>query len=197
MSKRYHFISGLPRSGSTLLSTILNQNPNFNAAISSPLARFIRLIITESYSGPGYKLQCPESKRIELIQSLVETYHSHLPQEVNFNTNRGWTSFTDLLSITHPESKIICCVRDITRILDSFENLFRKHPFHVSSMYSTDESSTVFTRCDALMSPLSLSLLTPIVVRPGEFVQLIARNLGTVTTTGAITITATFDGYWE
>lgn len=153
MSKRYHFISGLPRSGSTLLSTILNQNPNFNADISSPLARFVRSIITESYAGPGYKLQCPKSKRIELIQSLVETYHSHLPQEVNFNTNRGWTSFTDLLSITHPESKIICCVRDINWILDSFENLFRKHPFHVSSMYSEEESATVFARCDALMSP--------------------------------------------
>lgn len=46
-------------------------------------------------------------------------------------------------------------------------------------------------------APLSLSLSTPIVVRPGEFVQLIARNLGTVTTTGAITITATFNGFWE
>lgn len=42
-----------------------------------------------------------------------------------------------------------------------------------------------------------LKLYTPIVVRPGEFVQLIARNLGTVTTTGAITIVASFDAYFE
>jgi hypothetical protein len=44
---------------------------------------------------------------------------------------------------------------------------------------------------------LRLQLQTPIVVRPGEFVAIIARNMGTVTTTGAITITAAFDAYWE
>jgi hypothetical protein len=44
---------------------------------------------------------------------------------------------------------------------------------------------------------ISLTLTTPIVVRSGEFVQLIARNIGTVTTTGAITFVASYDGYWE
>jgi hypothetical protein len=43
----------------------------------------------------------------------------------------------------------------------------------------------------------TLQLSNPIVVRPGEFVAIIARNIGTVTTTGAITITAVFDSYWE
>lgn len=33
----YHFISGLPRSGSTLLSALLLQNPRFHAGISSPV----------------------------------------------------------------------------------------------------------------------------------------------------------------
>lgn len=37
----------------------------------------------------------------------------------------------------------------------------------------------------------------PIVVRPGEFIAITARNMGTVTTTGAITIGATLSGYWE
>lgn len=43
----------------------------------------------------------------------------------------------------------------------------------------------------------NLTFDSPIVVRPGEFVQLIARNLGVVTTTGAITILANFNAYWE
>ena len=33
-----HFISGLPRSGSTLLAALLRQNPRFEAAMSGPLA---------------------------------------------------------------------------------------------------------------------------------------------------------------
>ena len=33
-----HFISGLPRSGSTLLAALLRQNPRFEAGMSGPLA---------------------------------------------------------------------------------------------------------------------------------------------------------------
>lgn len=38
---------------------------------------------------------------------------------------------------------------------------------------------------------------TPVVVRPGEFVDIIARNVGTVTSTGAITFIVDIDSYWE
>jgi sulfotransferase len=151
--KRYHFISGLPRSGSTLLTTILNQNPNFYSNISNPLARFVRSIITESHAGPGYALQCPEPKRFELVQNLIETYHSHLDQEVCFNTNRGWTALLPILEQTHPDAKIICCVRDIRWVLDSFEQLFKKNPFSLSRMYSDQEAESVYTRAYASMSP--------------------------------------------
>lgn len=37
----------------------------------------------------------------------------------------------------------------------------------------------------------------PIVVRPGEFVDIVARNIGVVTTTGAITYVISYDAYWE
>ena len=35
---KFHFISGLPRSGTTLLSAILRQNPRFHANVTSPVA---------------------------------------------------------------------------------------------------------------------------------------------------------------
>lgn len=37
----------------------------------------------------------------------------------------------------------------------------------------------------------------PVLVRPGEFVDVVARNIGVVTTSGAITYTIGFDAYWE
>lgn len=150
--KNYHFITGLPRSGSTLLSTILNQNPDFYADISSPLARFVRSIITESHAGPGYHIQCDEPKRIKLIQGLIDNYHYSQEQSTCFNTNRGWTALIDLMSISHPNSKFICCVRDINWILDSFENLFRKNPFTISQLYSPQEAETVYSRSEAQMT---------------------------------------------
>lgn len=38
---------------------------------------------------------------------------------------------------------------------------------------------------------------SPIVVQPGEFIQIVAKNLGTVTSAGTITFLVTFDGYME
>jgi hypothetical protein len=38
---------------------------------------------------------------------------------------------------------------------------------------------------------------TPIVVQQGEFIQVVAKNMGTVTTVGTITILVAFNGYFE
>jgi hypothetical protein len=39
--------------------------------------------------------------------------------------------------------------------------------------------------------------VAPVCIQPGEFVQLVLRNIGTVTTSGAITFVVSFTGYWE
>ena len=78
MNKKFHFIAGLPRSGTTLLSTILNQNPKFEASISGPLARFVRSIIYESSTQGGYKVECPLEKRKKLINGLFQNYYDDL-----------------------------------------------------------------------------------------------------------------------
>ena len=44
---------------------------------------------------------------------------------------------------------------------------------------------------------IDIDLSTPILVQPGEFVQLVAKNLGTVTSSGVITFIIHFGGYWE
>jgi hypothetical protein len=46
-------------------------------------------------------------------------------------------------------------------------------------------------------SILDLDMTSPILVQPGEFVQLVAKNLGTVTSAGTITFMVSFGGYWE
>ena len=37
MNKTFYFISGLPRSGSTVLRSLLNQNPRFYTGSASPV----------------------------------------------------------------------------------------------------------------------------------------------------------------
>ena len=42
-----------------------------------------------------------------------------------------------------------------------------------------------------------MSFLAPIAVNPGEFVQVVAKNLGTVTSAGVVLFLISFDAYWE
>lgn len=44
---------------------------------------------------------------------------------------------------------------------------------------------------------IDLDLNSPILVQPGEFIQLVAKNLGVVTTAGVITFLVGLGGYWE
>jgi sulfotransferase len=150
--QKLHLISGLPRSGTTLLSTVLNQNPKFSASISGPAARMVRAIVTEAQAQGGYRIQCPEEKRRKLIRGLLHTYYEE-SNEVAFDTNRGWTLMTALMKDVSPKTKMICCVRDIPWILDSFEQLLRKNPYSVSSLFSPEESVDVYSRASSLLRP--------------------------------------------
>ena len=48
MRNRLHFISGLPRSGSTLLAALLRQNPRFSAGMSSPVYALFRSMLQDT-----------------------------------------------------------------------------------------------------------------------------------------------------
>lgn len=148
---QYYFISGLPRSGTTLLSAILNQNPRFQASISGPLARFSRAVIEQSSAQGGYRYQCPEDKRKKIISGIFDNYYDNPNKEVFFDTNRGWTLLLPLIKDLFPYTKLILCVRDIEWILDSFEQLIRKNPYALTNMFSEEENTNVYTRCKTLL----------------------------------------------
>lgn len=150
MKKEYFFISGLPRSGSTLLSAILKQNPDFYADISSPLYHLVSStikIITNSESN----FVIDEEKRKEILYSLFDGCYKSINSPVVFDTNRAWTSKTALLKELYPKTKIICCVRDLPCILDSFERIVNKNCLYSPSITDEEACQTVTTRCDALM----------------------------------------------
>ena len=150
MSKTYNFISGMPRSGTTLLSTILNQNPRFTAGISDPLEMYAGSIIRDTNTAAGMDAAVPIEKRKELIKGLFDTFYSDA-NEVCFNTNRGWCADTTLLKSLYPNFKMIVCLRDVPWILDSFEQLNAKNPYTVKPLYHHQMLGTVYERCGMLM----------------------------------------------
>jgi len=148
--KTYHFISGLPRSGSTLLSAILKQNPDFYADIASPLNGMVSNCIY-SMTGSENNLNITEEQRKNVLYGLIDGYYKSVDKPVIFDSSRMWTSNTNLLKTLFPESKIICCVRDVPWILDSFERIASKNSLYTNTFIDQEANECVTTRCDALM----------------------------------------------
>ena len=150
MTKQYHFITGLPRSGSTLLSAILRQNPRFHSSITDPLATMVKGVIETSQDGPGMKSEVPIERRRNTVKGLFDGFYQHIDKPVIFNTNRAWTLLTPQIKDLYPDSKMIVCVRDINWILDSFELAHRKNPMSTNTV-TGGLSGTVYSRVESLM----------------------------------------------
>ena len=149
--KTYHFISGLPRSGSTLLSSILSQNPRIHTSISDSLASLTKNMIENIQDSPGMKSEVPVERRKNTVKGTFDGFYKHIDKPIIFNTNRLWTLMTPQVKGLYPNAKIIVCVRDINSILDSFENAHRKNPFSTNTVTGNLDGS-VYSRVDMLMS---------------------------------------------
>lgn len=147
--KEYYFISGLPRSGSTLLSAILKQNPEFYADIASA---------SEYIIGASIKVICEsennftigEEQRKNILYGIFDGYYKNIDKAIIFDSGRNWTKRTHLLKDLFPYTKILCCVRDIISILNSFELITSKNSLYQPA--SPEHSGNVFERCDNIMN---------------------------------------------
>lgn len=150
MNRKYHFISGLPRSGSTLLSSILKQNPRFTANISDPVQMYAHSIVKDTSTAVGMEAAVSIPKRAEIVRGIFDSFYSE-GNEVCFNTNRGWASDTALLKDLFPDFKMIICLRDVPWILDSFECLNNKNPYTIKPLYHHQDLGSVYERTHVLM----------------------------------------------
>ena len=157
MDTRIHFISGLPRSGSTLLSAILAQNPRFHAGMSSPVGGIYKSLQETMSQRHEASIFITDKQRGSVLKGLFGSYYADIPQsDVVFDTNRMWCTKTSSLSRLFPRAKIICCVRSISWIIDSIEQLVQKNAFEPSGIFGFDAGGTIYTRVSALAGATGL-----------------------------------------
>jgi sulfotransferase len=147
-----HFISGLPRSGSTLLAGLLRQNPRFHAAVSGPVANLVDVLLNAMGPGNETSVFLDEERKVDILRSAFDAYYR--PQaayDLIFDTNRSWCARLPTLKALFPEAKVLCCVRNVAWILDSFERLARKNAFEPLQLFGPpQERRTVYSRVEAL-----------------------------------------------
>jgi sulfotransferase len=139
MEKTIHFISGLPRSGSTLIANVLKQNPTIHGESVSSLASVFGSVnaswnsieANQEYNNPAAKKG--------VLGSILQGYYSHIDKPVVIDKDRGWIPLmSQVESVVDRKAKIIVCVRNPAEILTSFERLRKENPLF-------------FTRADAVL----------------------------------------------
>lgn len=156
--KTFHFLSGLPRSGSTLLSALFNQNPDIHASTNSPLLDTIHY--TEEYllyNSEQYKAHPKPEAAHKVLSSIAPNYYFDVPEPVIIDKSRGWVNqlehIQDYITKT---PKIICPVRNIQDIMVSFLSLIEKSGpdnFIDNGLRANNLEININNRCDYLMSP--------------------------------------------
>jgi sulfotransferase len=152
MEQAFHFISGLPRSGSTLLAALLRQNPRFHAGMTSPVGSLFSGMLDQFGAGSEFGPVIDRDTRRRLLRGLFDSYYAdQTDKAVVFDTNRLWSARLPAVRDLFPGARVIACVRNVAWVMDSLERLYRANPYEQTKLYGSDaERNTVYSRLDTL-----------------------------------------------
>ena len=130
MDKKFYFMAGLPRAGSTLLSTLLNQNPRFYSGPSSPVLGAM-FSLHDNFQGNELYTGYPKPQQVnEIVGSVIRHWYSDVEQEVIFDKNRAWTARVPFIEgYIGQQAKIIVPVRRVDEILTSLLTMVHRNTF--------------------------------------------------------------------
>ena len=130
MNKKYYFMAGLPRAGSTLLSSILNQNPKFYSGPSSPVLGAMYVIHDNFLSNELYTGYPKPDSVNKIAGSVIDNWYYDIKNPVIIDKNRAWCARVPFIEgYLHVEPKIIVPVRRIDEILASILTMIHRNPF--------------------------------------------------------------------
>jgi len=127
-------MSGLPRSGSTLLSAILSQNPKIHAEGNSAICQLMWDMQQSYRNNCGEQINANDRQETirELIRAIPKTYYNKIdPEErVVVDKCRSWSlpdNMELLRSYIDKDIKVIMLERSIVDIIKSFCKLYKKN----------------------------------------------------------------------
>lgn len=159
MDKTYHFLAGLPRSGNTLLSALLNQNPDIYSTPLSPLPTFMWDFLNATNNIEHVNRNIENRIKSEIfLSSFMDNYYKEVEKPVVIDREKAWGTPSNLNVIKTfitPTPKIIFTVRDILEIIASFVKMdaqYLKNEIHNKSYYINNYRSPKDVICEHLMA---------------------------------------------
>lgn len=125
--KTLFFLSGLARSGSTLLGSLLNQHPEVHTTPTSPLADLLCLIDRDlSQLDIQYTYDRQEIE-YNTYNSLLTNFYNHIPKKYILDKHRAWPkNLVPVKKFYTDTPKVIATYRPIPEIITSFITLIER-----------------------------------------------------------------------
>lgn len=125
--KNLNMCTGLPRSGSTLLMNILQQNPKVFTTATCALPDLLHQhVLIKSRFRETFQAMDPDqadNAMFHLIQGAAQGWFTGLTNKpIVISKSRSWSNLTHLFE----NSKIIVTVRDLRDVVESFERINQK-----------------------------------------------------------------------
>lgn len=155
--KKFCFISGLPRAGSTLLANILAQNPRFHPTQTSGLVDVMFLVRNHWHQLKEHQAAPNEVARHLVMRGILEAYYRDVEAPIIFDKGRSWLAHIEMVEdALRTPVKILVPLRPISDVLSSMEKLHRetakvKQPPGEAENYF--QMQTVAGRCDYWFRP--------------------------------------------
>ena len=124
MKKQLHFMSGVPRSGSTVLAAILNQNKQTHVTTTSGLV-FALDGMANTWAGTGLLRADKKNHKIlvEAMRGTIDAFYKDVDAPVVIDKGRGWpipAIMNSMTQVVEAKPKIIATVRSIPDCMASF-----------------------------------------------------------------------------
>ena len=130
--KSFVFLAGLPRTGSTLLTAILSQNPFVHAAGNSPVCQIMNdcaVSVTE-HASEQIRANKTQEAALDIVRSVPHTYYKNIQSPIVLDKCRTWTLPANMRVIRDfitPNPRVIVLVRPVDEIIRSFIKLWNQN----------------------------------------------------------------------
>jgi sulfotransferase len=144
IEKQFFFLTGLPRSGSTVLAALLNQHPDVYVTPTSPMLD--QLISNQNI---WHNLQTVKANPVpvqldNVTRNLINAMWKHRPEPIIIDKNRGWNKNMPASEILFGEKiKTVVTVRDLPSIMSSWLKLLRNNPGNYLDRSLTEQHKQV------------------------------------------------------
>jgi len=138
--KQFVCLSGLPRTGSTLLSSILSQNPKIHAEGNSAVCQLMWDMLQSTTGIASQQLKANNRENTtpyDLISQIPHIYYKNITETIVVDKCRSWTLPVNVELIKKyidPNYKTIVLERPVFEIVKSFVKLYSDNNKYITNI---------------------------------------------------------------